>query len=255
MQQPSAHTTALMPSLALNPDPDNLPPLDPKDRFLLGDPSANSTPYTNGAAPASASGASTPLPAHVPWLRKTEYLSREGVQRASSIQDMYSLSLSCVFCAFANSFCDRKPLPQHIDVSRSAQLRDIDASFAACNDPSQFDLSTLRHPNKQNITAVESFEIYPDADIWANAYDLFRFSERPGEKPIDVSRGCPFSTIMFLIALNAGGRSPAGLCYFATHGVRRRPLLVLLPYQRRRSCDRVQGTTYKWCTPGTGGGA
>ena len=96
-------------------------------------------------------------------------------------------------------FCDRKPLPQYIDVSHSAQLRDIEASFAACNDPSQFGLSTLRHPNKQGVTAVESFEIYPDADIWANAYDLFRFSERPGEKPIDVSRGCLFSTIMFLM--------------------------------------------------------
>ncbi|KAH0835703.1 RNA polymerase II-associated [Lanmaoa asiatica] len=152
---------------ALNPNPENLPSLDPKDRFLLGDPSANSAPYTNGAAPASGSGASTPLPAHVPWLRKTEYLSREGVQRTSSIQEI-------------------KSLPQHIDVSHSAQLRDIEASFTACNDPSQFDLSTLRHPNKQGITAVESFEIYPDADIWANAYDLFRFSERPGEKPIDV---------------------------------------------------------------------
>ncbi|KAF8556690.1 Paf1-domain-containing protein [Imleria badia] len=151
----------------LNPDPENLPPLDPKDRFLLGDPSANSAPYTNGAASVSGSGASTPLPAHVPWLRKTEYLSREGVQRASSTQEI-------------------KPLLQNIDVSRSAQLRDIEVSFAACNDPSQFDLSTLRHPNKQGITAVESFEIYPDADIWANAYDLFRFSERPGDKPIDV---------------------------------------------------------------------
>ncbi|KIJ20686.1 hypothetical protein PAXINDRAFT_66143 [Paxillus involutus ATCC 200175] len=152
---------------ALNPDPHNLPQLDPKDRFLLGDPSANSTTYTNGVAPASASGSSTPLPAHVSWLRKTEYLSREGVQRSSSLQEM-------------------KPLPQHIDISRPAQLRDIEASFAACNDPSQFDLSALRHPNKPNVTAIESYEIYPDADIWANAYDLFRFSERPGERPVDV---------------------------------------------------------------------
>ncbi|KAF8130582.1 RNA polymerase II-associated [Boletus edulis] len=152
---------------ALNPDPENLPSLDPKDRFLLGDPSANSVPYTNGTAPVSGSATSTPLPAHVPWLRKTEYLSREGVQRVTSAQET-------------------KPLPQHIDVSRSAQLRDIEASFAACNDPSHFDLSTLRHPNKQAVIAVESFEIFPDADIWANAYDLFRFNERPGDKPIDV---------------------------------------------------------------------
>ena len=101
---PSAHITALIPSSALNPDAENLPLLDPKDRFLLGDPSANSAPYTNGAAPASGSGASTPLPAHVPWLRKTEYLSREGVQRTSSIQEMYNLSLSCVLGGLAGSF-------------------------------------------------------------------------------------------------------------------------------------------------------
>jgi RNA polymerase II-associated factor 1 len=151
----------------LNPDPENLPSLDPKDRFLLGDPSTNSTPFTNGAAPVSGSGTSTALPVHVPWLRKTEYISREGVQRASSFQEI-------------------KSLPQHIDVSRSAQLRDIEASFTGSNEPSQFDLSALRHPNKSGITAVESFEIFPDVDIWANAYDLFRFTERPGDKPIDV---------------------------------------------------------------------
>ncbi|KAJ7142201.1 Paf1-domain-containing protein [Mycena filopes] len=79
--------------------------------------------------------------------------------------------------------------PKHIisapiDVSREAQLRDIEASFAACND--NFALETLRHPNKPNVTAVESYEVLPDKDIWANQYDLFRFSERPGERGIDV---------------------------------------------------------------------
>ncbi|KAI6101369.1 RNA polymerase II-associated [Pisolithus sp. B1] len=150
----------------LNPDPNNLPPLDPKDRFLLGDPSSSSLPYTNGT-PAPTVGPSTPLPAHVPWLRKTEYLSREGVQRSQSVQEI-------------------KHLPQTIDISRAAQLRDIEASFAACNEASQFCLSTLQHPNKPEVTAVESYEIFPDADIWANAYDLFKFSERPGDRPIDV---------------------------------------------------------------------
>ncbi|KIJ14841.1 hypothetical protein PAXINDRAFT_163238 [Paxillus involutus ATCC 200175] len=147
----------------LNPDPHNLPQLNPQDLFLLGDPSASSN--TNGVALTSASGSSTPLPAHVSWLRKTRYLRREGVLRSSSLQDM-------------------KPLPQHIDISRPARLRDIEASFAACNDPLQFDLSTPRHPNKPNIT--ESYEIYPDVDIWANAFDLFRFGERAGERPVDV---------------------------------------------------------------------
>lgn len=68
-----------------------------------------------------------------------------------------------------------------IDVSRSAQIHDIDASFGAANDA--FDLAALRHPNKPNVTAIGSYEILPDANIWANAYDLFRFSERPGDKP------------------------------------------------------------------------
>lgn len=73
---------------ALNPDPDNLPTLDPKDRFLLGDPSSSSTPFSNGPTSGVVTSSSTPLPAHVPWLRKTEYLSREGVQRSQSIQEM-----------------------------------------------------------------------------------------------------------------------------------------------------------------------
>lgn len=71
-----------------------------------------------------------------------------------------------------------------VDVSRNAQLRDIEASFAACNE--NFSLETLQHPNKPNVTAIESFPFLPDADIWANQYDLFRFSERPGDRPIEV---------------------------------------------------------------------
>ena len=71
-----------------------------------------------------------------------------------------------------------------VDVSRSAQIRDIEASFNATE---SFDLSTLRHPNKPDVTAVDSYDVFPDAEIWANAYDLFRFSERPGERPPDVS--------------------------------------------------------------------
>ena len=83
-----------------------------------------------------------------------------------------------------------------IDVSRDAQLRDIEASFQACNE--NFSLKSLQHPNKPNVTAVESYPVLPDVDIWANQYDLFRFSERPGERSVDV---CAFlqNTFTFLI--------------------------------------------------------
>ncbi|KAF9461234.1 RNA polymerase II-associated protein [Collybia nuda] len=146
----------------LNPDPSNLPALDPKDAFLLGDLLTSSGPYSSG--PSGSHTPTAPL-AHVPWLRKTEYISREGVQRTSSHEPKHVMSAP-------------------IDVSRSAQLRDIEASFAACNE--NFSLETITHPNKPGVTAVESYEILPDADIWPNQYDLFRFSERPGERPFDV---------------------------------------------------------------------
>ena len=67
--------------IGLNPDPKNLPELDPKDDFLLADPSSSTGAYPiNGSQLGSINGHPTPL-AHVPWLRKTEYISREGVQK------------------------------------------------------------------------------------------------------------------------------------------------------------------------------
>ncbi|KAI8985739.1 RNA polymerase II-associated [Trametes punicea] len=147
----------------LNPDPSRIPKLDPKDQFLLGDPASTAGPFLGPSTP----GASTPLAAvpHVPWLRKTEYLSRDGSSRISLSQDL------------------KQAQDNSIDISRDAQLRDIEASFAAIENS---DLSSLRHPTKPELTAVEAFEILPDAEIWANAYDLFRFSERPGDRPPDV---------------------------------------------------------------------
>ena len=71
-----------------------------------------------------------------------------------------------------------------MDVSRDAQLASIDSSFAAAH--AAHELSTLRHPTKPRLRAVATYEVLPDADVWANAYDLFRFSERPGERGPEV---------------------------------------------------------------------
>lgn len=97
----------------------------------------------------------------------------------------------CMVCFFrifkallANHLSRKHVQSAPIDISRNAQLRAIDGSFAAAND--SFDLSALRHPNNADITAVESYPILPDAEIWPNQYDLFRFSERPGDRPKDV---------------------------------------------------------------------
>ncbi|KAF5336720.1 hypothetical protein D9758_015083 [Tetrapyrgos nigripes] len=148
---------------ALNPDIDNLPRLDPKDELLAFEPASGGGGFTNGHQ----SGTSTPtaLPTNVSWLRKTEYTSSREHQRSSAAEHKQAM--------FAP-----------VDISRPAQIRDIEASFVANND--DFDLSVLQHPNKPNVTAVESYEILPDVDIWANQYDLFRFSEKPGERAVDV---------------------------------------------------------------------
>ncbi|KAF8202390.1 RNA polymerase II-associated protein, partial [Pholiota molesta] len=141
----------------LNPDLHNLPQLDPRDAALLLDPSSSTGAYaTSGISQAgSSSHASTPL-GNVTWLRKTEYISREGVQRSGMAEQKHVKRATARY---------RKLL--HL-MQRN------------------FSLETLQHPNKPNVTAVESYPILPDADIWANQYDLFRFSERPGDRPIDV---------------------------------------------------------------------
>jgi len=71
-----------------------------------------------------------------------------------------------------------------VDISREAQLASIENSFAAARSAEQ--LGALRHPTKPRLRAVATYEVLPDADVWANAYDLFRFSERPGERGPEV---------------------------------------------------------------------
>ncbi|KZV63190.1 Paf1-domain-containing protein [Peniophora sp. CONT] len=150
---------------ALNPDPTNKPVLDPKDQALLADPSGSG--YSNGdLTPRAAARASAPqTPANVTWLRRTEYLNRDtaALQRTPT-QEVLTRE-------------------ERVDVSRDAQLRSIAASFSYAND--DFDLSRLQHPTKKNVTAISSYELQPDVSIWANAYDIFRFSERPGERHIE----------------------------------------------------------------------
>lgn len=167
-------------SLALNPDPHNLPKLDQKDEFLTYDSGSSST-YMNGNHTGSSTPSAVPALGQVAWLRKTEYTS-DRVQRSSTNEP-------CVISFFLGPYLTGQNSRKHvalppIDVSREAQLRDIEASFVECNE--NFSLEELRHPNKPNVTAVESYEILPDSEIWANQYDLFRFAERPGERAADV---------------------------------------------------------------------
>lgn len=202
---------------ALNPDPSNLPPLDPKDALLLADPSTSSAAFPVNGNSHSASNFSQPTLANVSWLRKTEYITRESSQRQTG-QEPFVLYLFFFrkHRQFFLSFCRKHVVSTSIDVSKSAQLRDIESSFVAQNDG--FVLDQLQHPNKLNVTAVESYPILPDIDIWANQYDLFRFSERPGERPVDVSNVLRFlSEVQTAFFGNKDRRSTTGLCHSKAH--------------------------------------
>lgn len=102
------------------------------------------------------------------------------VQSHSRLLYCHSL-IGTLFCFL---FSSKQAPTAIVDVSRNAQIAAVEASFKACND--DFTLETLRHPNNPRLTAVESYPVLPDADIWANQYDLFRFTERPGDRANDV---------------------------------------------------------------------
>ncbi|KAF8885027.1 hypothetical protein BD779DRAFT_1787063 [Infundibulicybe gibba] len=110
--------------VGVNSDPTNLPKVDPKGAFLL----SNITAGPSGA---------------------TSSNSNIFTDRGSTNATPQALRLT------------KHVMVAPIDVSRSAQLRDIEASFPACN-------------------------VLPDADIWANQDDLFRFSKRSEERGVDV---------------------------------------------------------------------
>ncbi|KAI9453017.1 Paf1-domain-containing protein [Lactarius psammicola] len=154
---------------ALNPDPQNPPLLDPKDQALLLDPAGGTADFGrhhsgNHNHLNHHSGGTPPVAAHVSWLRKTEYISRDSSAPAPR----------------AAATTDPTGLNDVVDVSREAQLASIESSFAAARGADE--LGVLRHPTKPRLRAVATYEVLPDADVWANAYDLFRFSERPGER-------------------------------------------------------------------------
>lgn len=92
-------------------------------------------------------------------------------------------------------------LHEAVDVSRDAQLASIDSSFVAARAADS--LGALRHPTKPRLRAVATYEVLPDADVWANAYDLFRFSERPGERGPEVrtAHACQKNSVLVLTFL------------------------------------------------------
>jgi len=102
--------------IALNPDPSNLPPLDPKDALLLADPSTSTATFPmNG----NASNPVQPTLANVSWLRKTEYITRESSQRQIG-QEPYVFICSPCFPVQTREFLQET---HRLDVYRRVKKR------------------------------------------------------------------------------------------------------------------------------------
>lgn len=176
-------------------NPSTGPPIDPRDLFMLdgvaGASSAANGSQTNGV--------------NVSWLRKTEYLSRDTAmtKQASGAADAAYVDLLPPHsrpAAVTNAFPHRRDAAEiPVDTSVLAQVLAIEATFPPAHDTA-IDLTTLHHPMKPEITAVESYEFLPDPALWANTYDVFRFAERPGERSQEVRETAAPSSVRLKMA-------------------------------------------------------
>lgn len=82
----------LISHLDLNPDPNNLPELDPKDAFLVSDLPVS---FPNAASQAASSSNGPSM--NVSWLRKTEYISSSSSANIPTTREMWVFTIaSCV---------------------------------------------------------------------------------------------------------------------------------------------------------------
>ena len=113
--------------------------VDDEDAFLLSDDLASEAgagieAQGQGLAKAQAQAA------NVTWLRRTEYLSAEQRKQRG---------------------VDAKHAAPQLDTSRPAQIERIEQGFAAANTP----LSSLSHPSKPGVHAVDAYEVLPDLSL------------------------------------------------------------------------------------------
>ncbi|TNY18632.1 RNA polymerase II-associated protein [Rhodotorula diobovata] len=174
-----------------------LPPQADEDAFLFEDPiprnAAAAGPGAMPGTPARANVTDVSKKVDVSWLRKTEYLSSEAGPSRQAMQQLNGTPKK------AHAVID--PL------DREGRAAAVAATFAAANAP----LSELRHPTKAGVTAVEAFDILPDADLWANELDLVRFGEDPAKQgPNELPRLGPDPRLPRAIMRDLSSEFPEG---------------------------------------------
>lgn len=83
--------------------------------------------------------------------------------------------LTCVLCGWRSAI--KAEAAAAVELPRETRATAIASTFNAA----AAELNLLRHPTKAHLKAEESWDVLPDADLWANQLDLIRFGEDPGE--------------------------------------------------------------------------
>lgn len=115
----------------------------------------------------------------VTWLRRTEYLSAQQKNAQQQVQ--------------------KPKVTERIHVSRQAQLAKIEKSFKDAQKP----LSSLVHPHKKGVKAVQVFEFLPDPETWATNYQVVRFIDHPGRILSGVPQSDPRLDVALFRPVNA----------------------------------------------------
>lgn len=82
-----------------------------------------------------------------------------------------------------------------VEQTPEERLASIVSTFSAIDIP----LSDVKHPTKPHLQAVESFDILPDEDLWANQYALFKFADNPNDRRVGHAVRLQFSETSCLV--------------------------------------------------------
>jgi RNA polymerase II-associated factor 1 len=171
--------------------------VDDEDAFLLSD-LLGKLPSTAKNVGRGTVGATNTASGNVTWLRRTEYLGAEKKKKERE------------------AIASRSHIEQ-IDSSREAQLARIKESFEMANKP----LSSIRHPTRPGLKAVEEHRLLPDPETWASRYDVFRFGDPPGRTLVSVLLAGIFHYTALLTDMLSSGqqancRSSIADCHLTT---------------------------------------
>lgn len=133
------------------PNPENIPPIDPADERLLDDETVSNTNSKRTLQHRKV----------VPWMRKTEYISSEVVNRPLTVGHEQK----------AESV--KKNYPDLMYKDRESQIARIQRTFEEAQKPIK------RHFSKPGVHAVEELPIFPDFEMWKYSFAQVIFDADP----------------------------------------------------------------------------